>query len=284
MTGAPRDRARTTRRWTFLIASGAVVLTTAAIAPGALKESSETFTVGVNATAEGIAACKGNKRVVSGGFSAPPWVEGDPNIQPVDSQRDGKHAWRARQHNFGTSGEATAYAYCGDGVGKLKARSKSAILDPDELDVVMAKCKRGTEAVAGGFDAPEVGGPPDYVAVVSSKRGGKRAWKTKFFNAFNDPREVSTEVYCVKGASGLKAKSRSVDQTEGENESVAAKCKRSQPLISGGFTTEYSDTRDISSFVFASRRSGKRKWEVRAFPDNGNPKLKALAYCQAFVP
>jgi hypothetical protein len=272
------------RRLFISIATGAVTLAVAAVAAGALKESSETFTVGADAAAEGIAACKGNKRVVSGGFSAPGWVEGGPVIQPVDSMRDGKHAWRSREHNFGTADEATTYAYCDGGVGKLKAKSKSATLGPDELDVVKAKCKRGTEAVAGGFDAPDPEGPADYVTVVSSKRGGKRAWKTKFFNGFLDPREVSTEVYCVKGASGLKAKSRSVESTEGENESVAAKCKRSQPLISGGFTTEFSDVNNVDATVFASRRSGKRKWEVGAAAQTGTPKLKALAYCQAFIP
>jgi hypothetical protein len=281
MTGAPRDRARTTRRWTFSIVTGAALLTAAAVAAGALKESSETFTVGVNATAEGIAACKGNKRVVSGGFSAPEWVEGGPVTQPVDSTREGKGAWRARQHNFGAADEATAYGYCGGGVGKLKAKSKSATLDPDELDVVKAKCRRGSEAVAGGFDVPDPEGPADYVTVVSSKRGGKRAWKTKFFNGFLDSREVTTEVYCLEGKAGLKTRSKSIEQSQGENDSVAAKCKRGQQLISGGFTTEFSDVKNVDATVFASRRSGKRKWEVGAAAQTGTPKLKALAYCQA---
>jgi hypothetical protein len=269
------------QRLTVSIATGAVLLTAAAVAAGALKESSESFTVAEDAAAEGIAACKGNKRVVSGGFKAPGWVEGGPVVQPVDSARDGKHAWRAREHNFGTADEATAYGYCGGGVGKLKAKSKSATLDSDEVDVVKAKCPRGSEAVAGGFDMPDPEGPADYVVAVSSKRGGKRAWKNKFFNGFNDPREVRTEVYCLEGKAGLKSKSKSVEQTESENESVAAKCKRGQQLISGGFTTEISDVEDVEATAFASRRSGKRKWEVGAYAQSGTPKLKALAYCQA---
>jgi hypothetical protein len=279
MTGRPRDRGRTTRRWSFTI-TGAVLLTAAAVATGAPKESSGSFTVAEETTAEGVAACKGNKRVVSGGFSAPDWVEGGPVIQPVDSTRDGKHAWRSREHNFGTAEEATAYAYCGGGVGKLKAKSKSATLDPDELDVVTAKCPRGSQVVAGGFDMPDPEGPADYTIVYSSKRGGKRAWKTKFFNGFLDPRAVSTEVYCLEGKAGLKTKSKAVEQNEGDNDSVAAKCQRGQQLVSGGFAGEINDAENISSTVIASRRSSKRKWKVSAFADAGEPKLKAFAYCQ----
>ena len=281
MTGSPRDRARTTRGWTLSIAIGAALLTTAAVAAGALKQSSETFTVEADTTAEGVAACEGNKRVVSGGFSAPEWAEGGPIVQPVDSMRDSKHAWRSRQHNFGTPDEATTYAYCGGGVGKLKAKSKSATVGPDEVDTVKAKCKRGREVVAGGFDAPDPEGPADYVEVLSSKRGGKRAWKTKVFNGFNDARNVSTAVYCVKRQADLKSKSRSIELNEGVNGSIAVACKRGQKLISGGFAAEFSDVEEVTAFVFASMRAGKREWTVSAFPDNGNPKLRAIAYCQA---
>jgi hypothetical protein len=269
------------RRLFMSIATGAVTLAVAAVAIGALKESSESFSVDEDTTAEGVAPCKGNKRVVSGGFSAPAWVEGDTVIQPVESTRDGKHAWRFRAHNFGPAGAATAYAYCGGGVGKLKAKSKSATLDPDELDVVKAKCPRGSEAVAGGFDMPDPEGPADYTIVYSSKRGGKRAWKSKFFNGFLDPREVSTEVYCLKGKAGLKTRSKSIEQSEGDNDSVAAKCKRGRQLVSGGFAGEINDALNISSTVIASRRSSKRKWNVSGFADVGTPKLKAFAYCQA---
>jgi hypothetical protein len=268
------------QRLILSIATVAVVLTAAGLAAGALKETSATYTVGPAEAAEGIAECEGNKRVVSGGFSGPELVEGGPVILPVDSTREGRRGWRAREFNFGTADEATAYGYCGGGIGKLKAKSKSATLGPDELAVVKAKCKRGGEAVAGGFDMPDPEGAADLVVVVSSKRGGKRAWKAKFFNGFLDSQEVTTEVYCLKGKAGLKTKSKSVEQSPGESSSVAAKCKRGQQLLSGGFTSEFSDVKDISSLVFVSRRTGKRKWEVSGFGQGGNAKLKALAYCQ----
>lgn len=251
--------------------AGTLVLVSSLASAGALKERSVglgEFEPG-DPFREATARCERGQRAVAGGFSE----EIDPPLLaiPLDSTRDGKRGWRHRAGaNEGAS--ATAYVYCDKHGPKLKTKSSSAVLgdQEDTPTEIVARCRRGQEAVAGGFDMPDT-----EALVASSKRKGKRRWAV---TVVGGPGTYQAFAYCDKSKPGLKERSATLT-TEAKPvvQSVVAKCKRKQQLRSGGFQVEFADT--TSAFTLGSRRSGKRGWEASAYPLMGAPELTAYAYC-----
>ncbi len=254
-------------------ASIALLVGGGGVAGGALKERSvqfDDFEAG-DPFEEGTATCKRGQRAVAGGFFDQP---DDPTVfvLPLDSAREGKRGWRHRAGgNEGAS--ATAYVYCDKHGPKLKTKSASAVLGDmeEEPTTIVARCRRGQEAVSGGFDMPDT-----EALVTSSKREGKRRWAV---TVIGGPGTYKAFAYCDKSEPGLKERSQTItEEAVPEVQSVVAKCKRKQELRSGGFETEFTDT--AFALTEGSRRSGKRGWEARALPLSDSPELTAYAYCE----
>jgi hypothetical protein len=266
-----------TRQLAWLLTAGACGLTLAVggLASGAkLKQKSETFDVPAASSSptDGSAACKRGHEAVAGGFYAD--AESPSSVLLFDSLREGTRSWSLSQYQS-SGGQATVYAYCDKQRPGLKERQVTEELTANfETQSVRAKCKRGKEAVSGGFEAPFT-----EMTVVASKRAGTRSWEAQFVGPMG--LDVTAIVYCDKEEPGLKTKTKSTTLSESEEvaEAVTARCKRKQELRSGGFETEFSDPADTQGLPTGSRRDGKRGWEAAAASSDGSPELTAYAYC-----
>jgi hypothetical protein len=256
------------RRAVASLAAVGLLVAMAGFAIGApLKEKSVEFTA--EGETERVAECKQGQEAVAGGFFGE-----RPNafLPAFESKREGKRGWSYRL--YGDEAPATAYVYCDKKEPGLKAKSVTHELA--ELfvpETVTARCGRGKEAVSGGFEAPFT-----KLAVVASKRSGKRTWEAQFVGPVGV--DVSVFVYCDKAEPGLKTKSASTTVLDEQSASVSAKCKHRRQLRSGGFESEFGPTVSEGALVNESRRDGKRRWDVTADSFGGEQQLTAYAYCE----
>jgi hypothetical protein len=262
------------RRLIWAAVAAAAVVAVAGTAGAALKQKSVEFTP--DPVDDGIAKCKKGQRGVAGGFFGEfDDLTGGPAVIALESTRESKRKWLYRAGDlFNANGTATAYVYCDKHGPKLKTRSASETASGDpETTTITARCPRGHEAVAGGFDFPDT-----EMFLVGSKREGQRSWVVTIlapegtYEAF---------AYCDKSEPGLNVRAKTITKDAvPDSQSVVAKCKRKQELRSGGFEVEFDFDAMTGGFAHGSRRVGKRGWEASAFPVGDSPDLTAYAYCQ----
>jgi hypothetical protein len=164
---------------------------------------------------------------------------------------------------------------------KLKTKSESTTLSPDEEDAVTAKCKRGTKAVSGGFDAELALADSPFVIPYGSHRDGARGWSSSGFNAGDDPASITSFAYCRDAK--VKARSSEVSVEGEETESATVRCPRGTKAFSGGFDNPdfFVNGGATAIFVFESRKVGKREWTVSGTNlGNVGGTLTAHVYCR----
>jgi hypothetical protein len=146
-----------------------------------------------------------------------------------------------------------------------------------ETGSAIAKCKRGTQAVSGGFAAEVDASDSDpIVAAEHSARKGKRKWRTSGVETVNGSGgKLTSHAYCAADAGNVKSKKSrlvSVAPPAGSNfddETATAKCPPGTKVVSGGPLSP-----DFDSFEFgmepqgsavvpqASQKVGARKWRA----------------------
>jgi hypothetical protein len=164
---------------------------------------------------------------------------------------------------------------------KLKTKSESTTLSADEQDTVTAKCKRGTKAVSGGFDADLEFDRNPLVVVYGSHRDGGRKWSASAYNAGGpDSGSLTSYAYCRDA----KVRARSSETTLEGNEtgSATARCPRGTKVFSGGFENpEFGESQDVAILPFESRKTGRREWTVSATNlADGDGTLVVHVYCR----
>lgn len=279
----------TRHRAVVVVAIGALSLVAfagaTALAGKGLKTTSETVTVDPVEIGAAAPTCKRGTKAVSGGF------EGESNgptsiFDATQSRRTGPREWTgAGLNNSLDPGELTAYAYCRD--EKLKATSARTSVEVGELGAVTAECKPGQKAFSGGFalDEYDSSDPLSPILVMTrSLKEGKRKWTASAYNLGNDfgttqEGDLTAYVYCREGKV-LKTRQAEGTLVPSEFGEAAAKCKRRQRVVSGGFDLE-SDWKTTRGFIIESRKRGKRNWEIAAFggPLAEHP-IVAYAYCE----
>jgi hypothetical protein len=260
--------------WIVIGIALTAVLSAAALAPAKgikISERSEDFTV--EPLGDDEANC-GAKRAVAGGFFGE-FGPGSSTVFPLVSTRESESEWRFRAGNLAAGpGDATVYAYCAKKkkFPKLREGSEEETANGGALESVTADCPGSRRAISGGFEIPEA-----FVLVTTSMRSGRGSWTVEFFNATMGSVQVEAFVYCAKK---LKLKQRSSETTlaDEEVETEEARCKQNQRVVSGGFDTDSAGTGPIGLGT-ASRRDGKRAWEVTAFGATGPVDLTVYAYC-----
>jgi hypothetical protein len=181
-------------------------------------------------------------------------------------------------------------------VGALKEKSASTtITSAEKFDSTTATCKRGSTAVAGGFEGTgyEQGVTPQLLP-VDSARAGKRQWTSAgafFLSAGTTSGEFTSYAYCDDSKPRLKTKSATTTLADSGSPdaigSATAKCKRGSVAVSGGFDSSdfLNNFSGPAIFPLSSRREGKRKWTVSAFNDGQEAgELVAYAYCDKSEP
>jgi hypothetical protein len=286
MNRGSATRVETTRRGAhasaiLLVALGAT-LGIAGGAAGALKAASDTTNIPAGEERGALAKCKAGTRAISGGFDVPGTasISGDLAI-PFDSERLGRRKWGTTAFAFGVgSSDLVSYAYCSDALPKLKVRTATQNVEPSSGVTVTARCKKGGEAVSGGFAGVAV----DDMTPFSSHREGKRKWTVKAFNFDSDETFILTTLaYCAEDQLGLKKRSAqtSSSDTPGSLISAEASCKSKQRVISGGYEGA-NDGSSVATYPFSSMRTSGRNWAASAVFDSSSPApfdWTTFAYC-----
>jgi hypothetical protein len=165
----------------------------------------------------------------------------------------------------------------------LKTTEASTTVESNTAGSVVAKCKRGTKPISGGFlDKAFNPGPGSRVHFYSSRKLGRK-WATAGWNYGGGNATLSSYAYCDKGTR-VKARSAEADIPSSGLGTAVASCKRRERVISGGFDDPSFDMTQPPDgsrvLAFASRKVGGRKWEVSGYNNaSGSGTLTAYAYC-----
>jgi hypothetical protein len=176
-------------------------------------------------------------------------------------------AWSRRRFAIWACVLGTATLVVGIGVAtgaKLKTKSASETISTGEFDSVTAQCKRGTKAVAGGFDSELDLDTLDTGAflVYGSRAEGGRKWTSAGIN-LGDPGELTSLAYCRDQKIKRRLQDTTVDPL-GETETVTARCPRGTKVASGGFDNPDFNINGntIAIAPSVSKKVGKREWTV----------------------
>jgi hypothetical protein len=163
-----------------------------------LKTKSEQTTIPNGAFGSLTVRCPKGGEAVSGGFEAP--GSGANQVQQLESRRKGKRKWVVTGTGTGSDDQLIGFAYCAKHKLGLKTKVASASTDQDSVPLSeKARCKKGQQAVSGGFgtevDVLEGG----YTQPLQSRRAGKRGWQAVAANYSGDlPVTWNVYVYCLE--------------------------------------------------------------------------------------
>jgi hypothetical protein len=235
------------------------------------------------------ARCKPGRTAVSGGFAAPGFTPNSTGstVARFTAKRVGKRGFRASAANFGSQdGQLVALAYCAKPSHAIRVRSKRVQVPPLSYRSTTAKCRRGSEAIAGGFAANSFS-PNSGVITVTSRRKGKRGWKVGGFNVAGPPTGASSPLtayaYCERSGPKLHTRLKRVNAPAGSVRSVRVKCPKRSTALSGGFDGNFGGFGQslTTSVAVSSRRGGHGKaWRADALSAGPvGSTVTTYAYC-----
>jgi len=223
-------------RW---IAVGAVAMTVTGTgaAFGAVQRRAAT-SVPPQGVRSVTAKCRRGQVALAGGFAAPGWDPHTANGGPVarfDSAPSGGRGITTTGFNFNGNDaqELDSFAYCGKRARPPKVVSMQTKVALDSFGSVVARCPRGSQAIAGGF------GTGRSVITLTSKRSGRRGWKavgvnSSGLNGSSGP--ASLTAYALCKTPGAKLVARSKEKTvSSELETTNVRCPNGGRALSGGF-------------------------------------------------
>jgi hypothetical protein len=269
-----------------VLALAALGLTGMALAAGSSRSST---TVPSDQFRSVTAKCKRGKTAVSGGFAAPGFTASTTGstVARFTAKRTGKRGFRTSAANFGDQdGQLVALAYCAKPSHPIRVRSKRVPVPPASYRSVTAKCRRGSEAIAGGFAANRFSASSELIT-VTSRRKGKRGWKVGAFNAAGPPTGASSPLtayaYCERSGPKLHTRLKRVGAPSGSVRSVTVKCPKRSTALSGGFDGNFGGIGQslTTSVAVSSRRGGHGKaWRADALSAGpAESTVTVYAYC-----
>lgn len=225
------------------------------------------------------AHCEAGEHAISGGFLAP-----ETSYASVSTVK-GPRGWTASLVGYGP---LKVSAYCSDGL-RAETRSRTTQVDPDggARTNVVAKCPRGTVAVAGGYETVDADNSQHDLVAFSSRRSSARAWTVSVFNGAGQPTKIKVTVHCLDDADVNVRSKQSQPIPDNSAGSAVASCDQGEQLLSGGYKTnpkpDYSNQTGPDLFYYRSSRSGRRSWtaSARNYGDNVNGRITTFAYCLA---
>jgi hypothetical protein len=273
-----------TRRWTAL----AVALGAMALAPVTLGAEQRRASVTVQPQSPGTATakCKSGQVALAAGFGASPF---DPNsnggpIVRLVSKPAGKDGIATTGFNFNNtdSGTLYSYAYCGKRRRPPKVVSSDVEVDANSVGSVVAKCPRGSRAIAGGF------GTDQFIITLVSKRSGNRGWKVAGFNigdlSSGQSGTLTSYAYCKSPGPRLVTKSQ--DKTVSTSlKTTNVKCPHGGKAVSGGFDGNINTSGsqlNAAGALTSKRYAHARGWTTEAI-SAGAPNqatITTYAYCR----
>jgi hypothetical protein len=289
------------RRWMAVLVGASTFFALAGVATARLTSESGSVTIAPQQNGTATAKCGSGSAAVAGGFAAPgfdPTADTGPANITFASSMSGKRKWQASGHNFHNpapspkvdtgSGPLVAYAYCDKHDPSVTVRSKSMMVDSLAHASVTPKCRRGSEAVSGGFQQDAPGSEGFINLAYTSKRSGDRGWKVSVINPDSVAHSVTAFAYCEKHGPDLVTRAASDDFQPIGALKIAAKCPSGAKVFSGGYRSSFNQSGNELSFgvPYTSKRSSGEKWKVSALRAvlNGTGTRTtetAIVYCAA---
>lgn len=169
-----------------------------------LTRASETVPAPVGQFVTATARCPRGTKAISGGFAGSPTdpVGTTPVLYISESRRAGRRTWEASAFSDGNeAGELTATAHCARAPKPRVARARTTLSDTapnTPFDRIVARCRRGERAVAGGFGSPDDSGSATP-AFMASRRAGSRGWAVSgFLGNIGAPIQITALAYCER--------------------------------------------------------------------------------------
>ena len=252
-------------------------------------------TITPGTTGSVIAYCPAGTRAISGGFTAPDFdTQGTATVR-FGSMRTGKRNWQVDAAGLGpNAGRIVAHAYCQKPPQGIRIVRATAPIGVQSVAGVTATCRRGEQAISGGFTSPGFAlDNGQHAIVLSSYRSNRRSWYVQAFNFTFDeanptqPGTISAYAFCRrKGGPAVSA--HPVDVAVGEGDpikTVDANCPPDTWAISGGFDahiTPLTDGFSAAGPIGSVRLPAATGWQttftsVSEAPATGT----GYAYCQA---
>jgi hypothetical protein len=170
---------------------------------------------------------------------------------------------------------------------RLKTKSQTTQIDPQDDGSATAKCKRGTKAVSGGFSSELDLANPALILPYASLRQGGRGWRSSgLYLSGAQESDFTSYAYCRDEQLKKNSKSVTVDGSAPPDYgtgSATAKCPKGTTIVSGGFDNpdfdvDFSGMGQTGLIGYESRRQGKRKWTASALnlgDDSGELRVQA---------
>jgi hypothetical protein len=232
------------------------------------------------------AKCGGGKpHMVSGGFISDSPYSGDrqSTIAFFDSHPSGSGAWRVRAANFDGAGERVrAKVLCSRQDPKARTRTKKVRIAPAGDKRFRLGCRRGEEAIAGGFRAggfaQDAG--PELIA-TESRRKSRRKWRLAAYNNSGTVGgAIEGFVRCAKRRPRLVSYRVNGDAFDRAPVELKPSCEPGEELWSGGFKADFQSF-DPFAAIIADRSYPRRKsWVSRFVGYQATGKVSAFAYCR----
>ncbi len=273
------------------------VLSAAGVAAVAIAGSAgKRITIPAQSRGTAIARCQRGTTAVAGGFAAPAFNPRDsgPAAARLVSKLIGKRKVASKAFNFARQpAKFVSLAYCVRKRRGLTVRSNKAFLGPQSPGSVIARCRKGTRVVGGGFGTQGFSnrkGP--RVITLTSRRVGSRQWRVEGLNLGGDgssngarPGTLIAYAYCQKHPPRLVAKSKRAKVPVAHVKTLEAKCPRGSRAYSGGFDGNIKLTADpsASGAITSKRVDQGRAWLLSALntSDTSPAHVTAYAYCRS---
>lgn len=280
---------------TCAVVAAAIVLAATAVATGSVQRRQET-TIPSQEAGSVTTKCKRGQSALAGGFATPALAPaaGDGPVARFTSKPIGRHAVKSAAFNFGRSGpgELDSFAYCGRRARPPTIHSKRVRIAPTGSDSVIARCPRGSKAIAGGFGtSPFSKDQGPEILTLTSKRAGKRGWKVAGSDLAEGnptgPGWLTAYAYCKAPGPKVVRRSKQAKLPANGVRTLDLKCPDHRKALSGGFDGHFGLTaqgQPRAAAALSSKRLARRRgWRTVALgvaepPDQGT--ITAYAYCR----
>jgi hypothetical protein len=287
-------------RITFLAASVLALSASPAAAKkdkpdlGKLETGTATVTSPTTGTFTAIAQCPKGTKVVGGGFVFTAPATTQDFLNPLESRREGKKAWRVSAYRIDNAGNGpaftlTAEAYCRSGLGKLSERTETQVsVGNATTGNPIATCPVGKSALGGGFSLT---GPAQanffHSHLTANLMNGGVDWETLALNLTPGLGAVTytSYVYCqrkgekaprvVTGVGAIPAAQFSNGVAD------TASCSGKRDALAGGFQLpQFFSPGNPIALITESRHVGKG-WHIAAnhLAGTGTHAMAAYGYC-----
>ncbi len=223
--------------------------------------------------------------MISGGFiSDSPYGDGaESTIAFFESRPSGKRAWRVSAANFdGDEETIRAKALCTREDPRITKRSKRVRIAPAGSKGFRVSCRRGEEAIAGGFGARGFtqNAGAELIA-TESRRKGTRRWRLAAYN--NDGTRggaIEGFVQCADRRPRLVTHRLDGEAFDRAPVELKPRCEEGEELWSGGFVADFQRF-DPFAVIVADRSYPQRSgWVSRFVGYQTRGEVTAFAYCR----